>query len=101
MKVRYFEGKKWNTVAIIYGSFQKFLVRCGGVEEKPHSYLPKDGMVSYETLSGMNTDILLQWASRFVNQTQELRREYKNIVLPYDEFAAHASLKTLWLLRDN
>lgn len=95
------DGRAWTPVAILPGVRTKFRERPDGTRETPASFLPPSAYVCYRDPAGMDSSIFYQWASRFVRETADLRKQHNHLVLTLDGFTGHTCLKALQLLRDN
>ena len=95
------DGKAWPPVIVFPGVFHKFRVLPDGKKEFLHDYLPTDALVAHRTPAGIDSDLFYKWIDRFIEQTSELRKKHRYILLTMDAFGAHLSYRALQRLADN
>ncbi|CDF33433.1 unnamed protein product [Chondrus crispus] len=95
------DGRVWCPVAILPGKRSKYRIRADGKKETPSCYLPSNAYTSYRDPAGVDGAIFYDWAQKFVTETTHLRQKHKNIVLTFDGYGAHVSLRALKVLKEN
>ena len=72
------------------------------VVETPAKYLPRRSIVATrKERGGVDSDHFYRWAEVFVDYMRDLTKDGGKVLLTYDGYRAHISVRVLRLFRDN
>ncbi|PXF46856.1 Pogo transposable element with KRAB domain [Gracilariopsis chorda] len=94
------DGRAWSPLVVLQGARAKYRLRADGTRETPSCYLPANAITCYRDPAGVDTAVFFEWVEHFVQETTEIRRKHRHIVLTFDGYGAHCSYKALKLLDD-
>jgi len=93
-------GRAYRPIVILPGKESKYRVLEGGSIQTPEDYLPAGAKVHYRDPAGVDGPIVLSWVDSYLEETADLRKTGKTMVV-FDGHASHLSLRVLLRLAQN
>ncbi len=95
------DEKLWNPAVIVQGKRHGVRRETDGSRKALHSYFPP-GSYTYlrEEIASMDSTIFSLWATKFVSETEDLRRRKGRLLLLIDGMGAHLKYNSLKTLKD-
>jgi len=93
-------GRAYRPIFILPGKESKYRVLEGGSIQTPEHYLPAGAKVHSRDPAGVDGPIMLSWVDSYLEETADLRKTGKKMVV-FDGHASHLSLRVLLRLAQN
>ena len=92
-------GQTYTPVIVFPGKQAQFR-RVRGTLQTVHNFLPPCYFYQRE-VPGVDSDIIFDWAKKFVRETAHLRSKSEYLLLVIDAFAGHVQFRTLNYFKEN
>lgn len=92
-------GKAYKPCVVYPGKLPHFR-RVAGKLETLHDCLP-DSYLYYNDSSAANSEIILDWGKKFVEETKHVRENGNHMILVLDGYGGHIQLEFLQFMKDN
>ena len=93
-------GRAYSPIVVLPGQDSKYRELEGGSGQTPEDYPPAGAKVHYRDPAGVDGPIMLSWVNSYLEETGDLRRTGKTMVV-FDGHASHLSLRVLLRLAEN